>query len=185
MPRLFLGFELPPQQAAALVALAEPIKGLRWQSVEQLHLTLRFFGEVSEQGTADLQSVLRVLSGSRFALQIKGVGYFGSPARPSILWAGVADPAALQALRAELDQLLEGHCAPDPQRFVPHVTLARLGSGAGKLNNFLARHKQLQLPDWRASELCLFSSEAGAEGSRYAVLARYPLGSVGVLDHHL
>lgn len=175
MPRLFLGLELPAEQAESLVALAEPAQGLHWQSVPQLHLTLRFLGEVGEPAAAQLQLELQSLQQPGFDLKISGVGYFGSPARPSIFWAGVADPAPLHGLRAALDQLLVGHFAANPQHFVPHVTLARCGSGAGSLGDLLAKHRQLQLPAWRVAELCLFSSGARAEGSRYAVLARYPL----------
>lgn len=175
MPRLFLGLELPRRQAASLVALAEPVRGLQWQSLAQLHLTLRFLGEIGEPAAGQLQLALQSLQQPAFDLQISGVGYFGSPARPSIFWAGVADPAPLHCLRAAVDQLLAQYCAADAQRFVPHVTLARCGSGAGALAELLTRHRQLQLPAWRVTELCLFASEAGTEGSRYAVVARYPL----------
>lgn len=177
LPRLFLGLELPAKQAASLVTLAEAAQGLHWQSLAQLHLTLRFLGEVGEPAAAQLQLALQSLQQPGFELQISGVGYFGSPARPSIFWAGVADPAPLQRLRAALDQVLVEYCAADPQRYVPHVTLARCGSGAGALGNLLAKYRQLQLPAWQVTELCLFSSDVGAEGSRYAVLARYPLAS--------
>ncbi len=161
-------------QAEALAALAVPGGGLRWQSTAQLHLTLRFLGELSAAQTNGVQQALAALRWDGLRLQINGVGYFGSPTRPSILWAGLADTAALQRLRDRLDARLATELAPDPQRFVPHVTLARCGSGAGSPAEFLARHRQLQLPAWEVTELCLFTSEASETGSRYRVLARYP-----------
>ncbi|MEH6566801.1 MAG: RNA 2',3'-cyclic phosphodiesterase [Halopseudomonas sp.] len=174
MPRLFIGLELPGTQARALAAVAESGPGLRWQTPGQLHLTLRFLGELSAASSAAVQRQLAALRWQAFTLQVSGVGYFGSPTRPSILWAGLADTAALQALRLRLDALLAAELAPDPQHFVPHITLARCGSGAGSPAEFLACHRQLQLPVWAVTELCLFTSEAGDNGSRYQVLARYP-----------
>ena len=174
MPRLFIGLELPRTQASTLAALAVPGAGLRWQSPAQLHLTLRFLGELSDEQTDLVQQALAALRWEGFPLQISGAGYFGSPTRPSILWAGLADTAALQSLRDRLDARLAAEVEPDPLRFVPHVTLARCGSGAVSPAEFLARHRQLQLPDWAVTELCLFTSEAGENGSRYRVLARYP-----------
>ena len=174
MPRLFIGLEVPEAQAQTLAGLGEPRPGLRWQTPAQLHLTLRFLGEVSEAGSATVQRVLARLRWRAFALQVSGVGYFGSPTRPSILWAGLAATDPLQALRTRLDALLLEQLAPDPQHFVPHVTLARCGSGAGSPAEFLARHRQLQVPAWTVTELCLFTSETGDNGSRYSVLARYP-----------
>ena len=174
MPRLFIGFELPRVQADALAALAEPAPALRWQTPAQLHLTLRFLGEMSNAQSCEVQQSLSVLCWQALDVQVSGVGYFGPQARPSILWAGVADNAPLHALRAKLDLLLATLLAPDSQHFVPHVTLARCGSGAGHPGRFLARHRQLKLPSWRVSEICLFTSEASDNGSRYRVIARYP-----------
>ena len=102
MPRLFIGLELPAAQAQALLALAEPGPGLRWQSAAQLHLTVRFIGELGEEQAEHLAAALSAMQAPAFELQIGGVGYFGSPQRPRILWAGVVAPAPLQALR-ELD----------------------------------------------------------------------------------
>ena len=173
MPRLFIGLELPNMQAGALAALAEPASGLHWQTPAQLHLTLRFLGELSNAQSCEVQQALSVLCWQALDVQVSGVGYFGSPARPSILWAGVADNAPLHALRAKLDLLSVTWLAPDSRRFVPHVTLARCGSGVGHPGHFLARHRQLELPSWRVSEICLFTSEASDNGSRYRVIARY------------
>ena len=174
MPRLFIGLELPGAQAEALATLGKPAPDLRWQTPAQLHLTLRFLGELSTAQSGEVQQLLRALRWQATGVQIRGVGYFGSLARPSILWAGVADNAPLQALRAKLDLALATLLAPDPQHFVPHVTLARCGKGAGHPGRFLERNKQLALPRWRVSEICLFTSEASDNGSRYRVMARYP-----------
>ena len=175
MPRLFIGLELPEPQCQQLLALSAPISGLRWQSRAQLHLTMRFRGELSEAQVAELSQALTTLRAPVFELQLGGVGYFGSPQRPSILWAGVVVPAPLQALREQIDQLIAPWCAADPQRFVPHVTLARCGPGSGSLQGFLQQQRGLLSAPWRVTELCLFASDPGPGGSRYSVLARYPL----------
>ena len=175
MPRLFIGLELPAAQAQALLALAEPGPGLRWQSAAQLHLTVRFIGELGEEQAEHLAAALSALQAPAFELQIGGVGYFGSPQSPRILWAGVVAPAPLQALREQVDPLILPWCAVDPQPFVPHVTLARCGSECASLQPFLLAQRGLRLAPWLVSAVCLFASEAGQGGSRYSVLARYPL----------
>ena len=175
MPRLFLGLELPENQCQQLLALQEPIVSLRWQTAAQLHLTVRFIGDVQDLQVAELTSALAALDAPAFLLQLGGVGYFGSPQRPSILWAGVLAPAPLQALREQVDELIAPWCAADPQRFVPHVTLARCGPGSGPLQGFLQRRRGLLSSPWQVKELCLFNSDPGSGGSRYSVLARYPL----------
>ena len=175
MPRLFLGLEVPESQCQQLLSLSEPIAGLRWQCRAQLHLTMRFIGQLSEVQAAELSLALTALRAPLFELQLRGVGYFGSPQRPNILWAGVVAPASLQALREQVDELIAPWCAADPQRFVPHVTLARCGPGCGPLQGFLQRHRGLMSAPWRVTELCLFASDPGPGGSRYSVLARYPL----------
>ncbi|MGI3131809.1 RNA 2',3'-cyclic phosphodiesterase [Halopseudomonas pachastrellae] len=177
MPRLFIGLELPAAQQQALLALAEPGPGLRWQSAAQLHLTLRFIGELPDAQAEQLTEALHRLQASAFSVQVAGVGYFGSPQRPSILWAGVVAPAPLQALREQIDLLISPWRAADPQRFVPHVTLARCGPECGSLQPFLQAQRGLLLAPWQVTALCLFASAAGPGGSRYSVLARYPLES--------
>ena len=106
MPRLFLGLELPEHQCQQLLALREPIVSLRWQTAAQLHLTVRFIGDVQDLQVAELTPALAALDAPAFLLQLGGVGYFGSPQRPSILWAGVLAPAPLQALRQQVDELI-------------------------------------------------------------------------------
>ena len=159
MPRLFLGLELPEHQCQQLLALQEPIVSLRWQTAAQLHLTVRFIGDVQDLQVAELTSALAALDAPAFLLQL----------------GGVVTPAPLQALREQIDLLISPWCAADPQRFVPHVTLARCGSGSGPLQGFLQRRRGLLSSPWQVKELCLFNSDPGSGGSRYSVLARYPL----------
>ena len=94
MPRLFIGFELPRVQADALAALAEPAPALRWQTPAQLHLTLRFLGEMSNAQSCEVQQALSVL-----CWQALGI----SAHKQDRAYSGLALPITPRCMRCELN----------------------------------------------------------------------------------
>ena len=87
--RLFAGIALPDDVAQSLAALQAGVPGARWQTREQLHLTLRFIGEADGRAATAIDDALTTISAPAFSLELKGVGSFGGR-RPHALWAGVA-----------------------------------------------------------------------------------------------
>ena len=156
------------------------VDGARWQADALLHLTLRFIGEV---GSDRVESISRAVGSvatpaSAPTLAIAGVGRFGRPGRSGALWAGVVADEKLVSLRHAVDRALEAvGIAREDRRFIPHVTLARLGRGAGPAEAFLAGHADLSSPPFRVDEMILYESLNGPGGLRYLPLARYPLVS--------
>ncbi|AQZ93607.1 RNA 2',3'-cyclic phosphodiesterase [Halopseudomonas phragmitis] len=175
MPRLFIALELPEPVKQALLQLAEPMPGARWQSAEQLHLTLRFVGEVAAGQVEQVIAALTSLRFRDFTLTVKGMGWFGPPRRPLALWAGVSPQAPLRRLKQQLDHLLaEAGIGPDRQGYKPHITLARLHGPQPGPEDYVQRHKDLRGPCFRVEHVSLFLSDLSEQGASYRVLGRYP-----------
>ncbi len=127
MLRLFVGIGFPPELKLRLSLLCSGIPGARWVDPGNLHLTLRFIGEIVEDLAADVDEALARLRARRFALQLAGTGVFGGGDRPRSLWVGVERSPELVALRDKIEQaLIRAGLPPEPRKFAPHVTLARL-----------------------------------------------------------
>lgn len=177
MIRIFAALELPDDVRDRLAMLAGGVPGARWISPENMHITLRFVGEVDEPAFADVAAALSRVEAPAFDLAIEGVGNFAHGRKPTMLWAGVAKNPALDLLQGRVDQAVTGtHLPPDAWRFTPHVTLARLkGSPPGRVQQFIADHSLLRLPPFRVESFTLFSSFLGHAGAIYRAEATYEL----------
>lgn len=174
--RLFVGLRPPRPVRAALIAAMHGIAGARWQDDEQLHLTLRFIGEVDRHRAEDIAAALGALHAPSVTARVAGVDLFERQGRPHMVWARVAPEDALAALHRKIEQLLvRVGVAPEPRAFVPHITLARLNRGSGPVAPFLALHSDLASPSFVFGHVTLYESELGHGGSRYHPVARYPL----------
>jgi 2'-5' RNA ligase len=152
------------------------IGGARWQRDDQLHLTLRFIGEVDGRQAEDVHAVLGAVRHAPFAITAVGAGFFEHRGRPDAVWAGVAPAEPVAALHRKIDQaLVRAGLAPERRAFVPHITLARLGRTAGPIGGFLAATGGLSSPPFTADRFTLFESDRTAERAVYSALADYPL----------
>ena len=176
MLRLFVGIEFPPELKLRLSLLCSGIPGARWVDAGNLHLTLRFIGEVSEDLAVDVDEALARVKGRRFALQLAGTGVFGG-SRPHALWVGVERDPDLVRLRDKVEQaLLRIGLAPEPRKFVPHVTLARLRDPELRtLTGFLAAHAQFRAEPLPVDHFSLIASFPTKAGSVYEDQADYAL----------
>jgi RNA 2',3'-cyclic 3'-phosphodiesterase len=177
MPRLFVAVEVAEEPRAALAALCEAIPGVRWVTAAQMHVTIRFLGEVAPKEVDRVRAALATVPMTPFSIALSGVGVFPPPATrkpPRILWAGVSPAAPLQDLKAAIDLAL----GPDPEArrraFSPHITLARLGHRAGlPLVHFLEAHRNLASLPWSVEAFHLYESQTLSEGAVYAILRTY------------
>jgi 2'-5' RNA ligase len=152
------------------------VPGARWQNDEQLHLTLRFIGEVDRPQADDIASALGSIDRPRPTIALQGAGSFGRKGHIHSLWAGIAGDDALHQLYERVSRaLVRAGVAPEQRAFKPHITLARLGRHAGPVEPFLARVAGLASPPVRIDAFLLFESRLGREGSSYEAIARYPL----------
>jgi 2'-5' RNA ligase len=190
MPRLFVALRPPPEIRTALTRLMAGIEGARWQSDNQLHLTLAFLGELDRHQADAAADALATVRAAPFSLRLALPGSFDAahPGRTGTLWIGVEgqdsrrpgpDPRPLSALAQSIRTALRrAGLAPDARKFTPHITLARFGpAGAPRdaIRPWLTHATPLPLA-WETTDFHLVESTLGHEGAHYAPIASYALG---------
>jgi 2'-5' RNA ligase len=151
------------------------IPSARWQDDEQLHLTLRFIGEVERHQAEDIAAALGSLHHRAFEIALSGVGSFGRRGKGAV-WAGVTPQDELKSLHKKVDQAcLRAGISPDTRAYHPHITLARLGRSAGPAEPFLERWAGLTSEAFPVDSICLYESRLGSEGASYTIAERYRL----------
>ena len=176
MMRLFVAFAIPDSAAMSLTLIQSGVPGARWQTREQMHLTLRFIGEVDGRDAAAIDDALSAISAPALSLQLKGVGEFGGN-KPRALWAGVAPNEGLMHLQRKIETAMQ-HIGleAEPRKFTPHVTLARLKSTPpGIVMDYLVDHALFASAAFEAREFILYESHLGPNGSLYVPQRHYPL----------
>jgi 2'-5' RNA ligase len=176
MHRLFIAIRPPAQIRKALLGLTEGVRGARWQDDEQLHLTVRFIGEVDGPVAEDVAAALGSVQHQPFSIALHGVGQFGSRGRANALWAGIRPHDVITRLHHKVDQaLVRLGLEPDRRAYLPHITLARFGRDSGDLDTYLVRHAGLSSDPFDVTDFELFESRLGHEGASYTIVERYPL----------
>jgi len=176
MHRLFVGLRPPPAIRRQLLDAMGGVPGARWQDEHQLHLTLRFIGEVERPMAEDVALMLGSVHFPPIDVALAGVGQFDTRGRPNALWAGVRPHDALLHLHKKVDQAItRAGLASEARAYLPHITLARLGAGAGTTDRWLAEHAGLASAPFRFEHFTLFQSHLGSEGAVYEAVERYPL----------
>lgn len=179
MHRLFVALRPPPPVRAALAATMDGVPQARWQDDEQLHLTLRYIGEVDRRMAEEIVLALGHVHGSAVEISLSGVGAFDKLGRINALWAGVTPHDALAALHRKVDHaLVRIGLPPEGRAYLPHITVARVSRGAGsgpEIDQWLAAHAGLASPSFRLDYLTLFESHLGGEAARYEVVERWRL----------
>jgi len=173
--RLFIGIRPPLEVREMLIDTMEALDGARWQDDEQLHLTLRFIGEVERPVADDLAAALADIAWPSFALTLEGVSHFEHRGVATAIWARVLPTPELNGLRAKIERAsdLVG-LGRESRRFTPHITIARLARRAGPLLPWLARYAGLRAA-WQADGFTLFESHLLASGAHYDAAVCYPL----------
>jgi RNA 2',3'-cyclic 3'-phosphodiesterase len=176
MLRLFVGIDFPPELKLQLSLLCNGIAGAKWVDAGNLHLTLRFIGEVGEDVAADIDEALSRLKARHFELRIGGIGIFGS-GKLRTLWVGVERTAELVHLRDKIEQaLIRVGLPPETRKFAPHVTLARLKNPRmDQFRDYLAAYAQFRAAPLPVEGFCLIASFPTKAGSVYEDQAQYPL----------
>jgi len=178
MPRLFIAVDLPDGLRENLASMSFGIPGARWVPPEQLHLTVRFIGEVDGSLYRDIKDVLDQIHFTSFRLQLKGVGYFPPRRAPRVLWVGVEKSGELLQLKKKIDAtLLRLKLEPEGRKFSPHITLARLkNSPVQKIANFLAGNGLFRQEPFQVEDFKLYSSILSTKGAYHKIERIYPLG---------
>jgi 2'-5' RNA ligase len=178
MIRLFAAVAVPEDIAQGLARRQKGLLGARWRPIESLHLTLRFFGEISENKADDLDAELASIAGEPFELTLGGVGVFEDGAAPRAVWAGAEASSALRALAKRCESAARrAGLAPEARAFRAHVTLAYLsGAEPAHVAAWIQEHNLLKSPPFSVRAFGLYSSRRSAAGAAYQLERRYPLG---------
>ncbi len=176
--RLFIALPLPDPVRDTLAALAQPLPGVNWTRPEQLHVTLRFLGDVPADQYDAMVARLAAVEVAPFILPVEGVGTFPPNRPPRVLWIGVgAGHPRLFQLRQRLDDaLLATGLALDVRTFHPHITLARTTENAAPaITHWLHAHRDVTAPPFRVESFDLYASDLQPSGAVHTLQQRFPL----------
>ena len=176
MPRLFTALEIPRDQALCLSFLRGGLPSARWIDPENYHLTLRFIGDVDNATADEIVAGLDRVRRAPFSLTLQGLDAFGSK-KPHSVYAGVQPSQALELLQNEIERICQRiGLSPDPRRFTPHVTLARLRQPKPEeVARYLAGRGAFRAPPFTATRFVLLSSRDSVGGGPYVMEEAFPL----------
>lgn len=177
MHRLFVAIRPPRAIRERLLGLMGGIPGARWQTHDQLHLTVRFIGQVDGNVADDVAAALLGVTGAPFEISLSGAGHFGRGSRAGALWIGIAPHAPLSGLHKKIDAACRrAGLPPEGRAYLPHITVARLGRTAGPVEPFIDAASAVTSEPFTVDSFCLYESTLGSQGASYEVAARYRLG---------
>ena len=177
MIRLFVALDLPDPAAEALAPLAGGVPGARWSPRDNLHITLRFIGEVTEAVADDLDAALGTIVMPPFDVSLAGVGSFGDGRDIHALWAGAEPSPDLTRLHGRCESAARSAgLKADPRTWKPHVTLAYLsGAEPARVAAWTQTHNLIRVAPFRVHAFGLYSSSMSRHGSIYTLERTYPL----------
>jgi len=190
MTRLFISAELGIPLVERLVLVQKEVQGrleardyidLRLVQAENLHLTLKFIGDVPFALSERIQETLHEFAGGLFPfeIQVQGLGTFPEQDPPQILWSGLEDKSSelIGLLRETLERELEKIGIPlDTREFKSHITLGRFRGEAPKRAEYLSDLNDLLIGKSYVRDIVLYASELSHAGPTYTVIDRFPLG---------
>ena len=177
MLRLFAGVAIPDDLRSRLAVLQGGIDGARWVASENMHITLRFIGEVDEITAEEIDGALSRLTASPLNIALSGAGRFNSWNKPRAVWVGVEKTPDLMALQEKVDRaIINIGLPPEGRKYMPHVTLARMKNArAQHTQNWVAANDPFLAAPFVAREVVLYESRLGRAGAYYSPVAIYPL----------
>jgi RNA 2',3'-cyclic 3'-phosphodiesterase len=184
--RLFVALEIPStvrQNIATLLASMRAItKEPRWVRAENLHVTLKFLGEVAEiRLDAVRHALVEIRSEKAVALEFRGLGFFPNEKHPRVLWVSMEASPNLKTLAADIEGAMEELGFPrEKKEFSPHLTLARLESQRlpEALRNAIAENQRREFGSLRTNEFHLIQSKLKPTGAEYTTVATFRFAPV-------
>jgi len=176
--RLFVAIDLPADVKEQLRPLCGGLPGARWVDGGQLHLTLRFVGEVDGGVRREIEDALAEVQAASFTLALQGVGHFPPRGQPRVVWVGVEKSDPLNHLHGRVETALAAAGVDrDGRKFSPHITLARLtATPATRVGRYLEEFGLFRTEPFPVGEFTLYSSTLTRHGAVHTPEAVYPLG---------
>jgi RNA 2',3'-cyclic 3'-phosphodiesterase len=184
MKRLFVAIRVVPD--AGFISRYRALKSslsyepIKWVEEQNIHITLKFLGETSEERIPGINAVLEKVAGSfpSFELALKGLGIFGSSYNPKVIWAGIHPYDRLVTLMKLVHEGLEPEGFPmERQNLVPHLTLGRIKPLRDKkrFQSEVEKFKYIASASQVVDRIILFESNLKKEGPEYHVLRAHSL----------
>lgn len=169
MLRTFVALSIPEDVVDQLTWMQAGLPGARWVDPENLHLTLRFVGEVEGHVFEAIARALEGVAVPPFPLTLAGLGHFPPRGQPRNVWVGVAPSEPLTRLRDRVERaVVAAGVAPEHRKFHPHVTLARLrGTPSARVGRYLAEHALYRSSTYEVASFHLCTSRLHHDGPVY------------------
>lgn len=177
MLRLFIALDLPDSVIEDLIPLFHGLPDARWSHPNQLHITLKFIGEVSRERAESIQEELESIRIPPFEVSLMGVGSYRKARMDPVLWAGVEEVEGLYILQKTIDRTLSHIQVPVEKRpFHPHITLARMKRfHHERMEHYMNLYSAYHSENFRVQSFQLYSSQLRKEGPLHTVMESYAL----------
>ncbi len=183
--RVFIAVELTESIKEELAQLQESLRGtgdkIKWVDSSLVHLTLKFLGEIKEEGLKKVLWASREVAAkfSSFKIKIKGTGVFPDSPSPRVIWVGIeGGENNLETLARQLEEeLARQGFAKERRKWVPHLTLGRVKvlKKKGKLRELVLKYKGIERGEMEVRSISVIESRLTPKGPIYTLLERIPL----------
>jgi 2'-5' RNA ligase len=180
--RSFIAFDIDNDSVINRIASAQKLliqtnADLKLVEPKNIHITVRFLGAINPEMVEKVYATMKNVKFTPFNIQLTGLGVFPTMNYPRVVWAGITDGAGqLKSIFEQLEpQIHDLGFAPDPNGFSPHLTIARVRSGANKqrLVDLVQRQENFDFGIIRADSLRLKKSQLSLRGPAYSTLKEY------------
>lgn len=179
--RLFVALSIPPDVRENIASLIRTFRRAdskpRWVNPENLHVTLKFIGEVAEESVPSVSDELGTIRAAEpLTLAFRGVGFFPNARRPGVAWIGIEAPPTLAFLASEINRLLTPlGIPPEKKPLVPHLTIARFKENRllPALQAEIEKWKDQSLGQFPTAEIHLIESRLKSSGAEYTTLRSF------------
>lgn len=183
--RSFIAIAVPPETRSCLDRIAGKLKAttsdVRWVKRDDVHLTLKFLGDVEERRIPEIEGCIEqcIAEIPSFSIAVRDLGAFPSDHNPQIIWIAAEDASGrLAAVQLSLEEGLSRMGFKKEKRsFFPHLTLGRLKSARGKeaVRRGLATLQHADCGAYHAESVCLYKSDLTPGGAVYTLLKSFAL----------
>jgi RNA 2',3'-cyclic 3'-phosphodiesterase len=194
--RLFLALDIDELIRERITRFVDEVRNIspdaRWVRPESLHVTLKFIGEQPNEAVDKIKQALKDVSAPTTEIKFHGYGFFPTPKSARVFWIGMESGPQLGQLAAAIDERMGNlGIKKEDRAFSPHLTLARAPGGSGSprwrkgdgpnrcFSYLQEKLSALLLPEFGTMtprEFVLYQSQLSPKGSKYAKLAKFPLG---------
>jgi 2'-5' RNA ligase len=163
-----------------------PERALKWVAPKNLHLTIKFLGEVPEEKIEQIKSLIKETLNDvkSFQIGVEKLGMYPNPQKPRVVWLGITGAGPLKEIHKMLEpQLQKADIQPDRRGFSPHLTIARIRRNADiqsvkEIGEILSKFTVGSLGSCTVDHIVLYKSELTPQGPIYTVLLSSPLNKV-------